>query len=158
MGSGQSLLFRAALDGAQKFTIDPDGDVTQETSKGGILKYDSKVETVTFAGGGEASKTTTTTMIPAGAMLDAVTTYVTVTDTGACTSMDIGDGTDVDLFANDSTMTQGDTTANDDFTDALANPYTSNTEITVTGVGGNCADLAVRITTWYRLATADTTL
>lgn len=123
---------------------------------GGSATYTYNNETLTFAADpGDASKTTSG-LIPDGAYLHAVTSRITTTGTN-CTSIDIGDGTDVDLFADDSTLVANDTTSAADFTANISNPqWDGGADVTVTGVGGNCFDLVIRITAIYTVFSADT--
>ena len=101
--------------------------------------------TVTFAGGaGDASKTATG-LIPAGCFLVGITSRVVTTGT-TCTSMDIGTAGDPDGFANDTGITDNDTSDNTDATNAsLFTLYPAATDVVVTGVGGNCVSLVVNV-------------
>lgn len=123
-----------------------------EGTKGSTTMIKSKTESVTFAADpGDASKATTGTAIPDGALLMGVSTRVTTAGTN-CTSIDVGvAGVDDNQFADNAAITANSTTDNSDATAvfALYHPTLSDTEITVTGVGGNCFDLVVAITTHY---------
>lgn len=112
-------------------------------------------EDLTFAASpGDASKTTSG-LIPDGAVLRGVTTRWTTAATN-CTSVSIGDGSDVDLFGATTGITQGTTTDNSDATAAFANPQLAATEITVTANGGNCFDGVIKIVAYYETFTAPT--
>lgn len=118
-------------------------------------------EILTFAPNpGEASKTTTVTAIPDGAVLLGVSTRVLGTGTN-CAGMSIGDGADVDLWGADQSVTAGGTTDNSDATAQWNNPQLNSSEITITGTDGagtptNCFNLSVRVVSHYMLLTAPT--
>jgi hypothetical protein len=146
--------------------IDNDtGDVTVKDNlaltgggltKGALLTCYGIQQNLTFAANpGDASKTTSG-LVPDGAMLMGIVTRVTTTATN-CTSVNIGDGTDPDMFAATSALIAGTTT---DATNATAQygraPATAAMEVTVTGVGGNCYSGVWRVTAYYCLPTADT--
>jgi hypothetical protein len=112
-------------------------------------------ETLTFAGGaGDASKTTSG-LIPDGATAIAVTARVLVAGT-TCTSADYGDGSDVDLYGNNVAITAGTTLTSADYTAARTYNAIASEEVTITGVGGNCVDLSVRVQVRYCTHTAPT--
>lgn len=103
-------------------------------------------DTVTFASNpGDASKTATG-LIPKGCFLTGFSSRVVTTGTN-CTSVDIGIAGDLDAFANDTGIADGDTTDNEDTASGVASGafsiYTAATDVTVTGVGGSCFDLKV---------------
>jgi hypothetical protein len=130
------------------------GDVVQYGSNGqtAILEIPT-CETLTFAANpGDAAKTWTSAAAD-GALLDAVVSRVLVQGTN-CTSFDIGDGSDQDIFANDVALTVGTTTTNADATASFANPIGVNASadlnIVLTANGGNCYDLSVRVCAAYR--------
>lgn len=94
---------------------------------------------------------TASNLIPAGSYVIGVTTRVTTAiGTGnGTTSMDIGDGSDVDLFGNNVGITAGSTT---DLSDHTANVGISATatDVVLTAVGGNFDGTGdVRITVHY---------
>lgn len=112
-------------------------------------------EVLTFAGNpGDASKTTTG-LIPDGATDFVVVAYTTVVGTN-CTSADYGDGSDVDLYGNDLTLSVGTKVNPTGYTGALARNVFAASEVTITGVGGNCFDLAVRVIAYYCTYTSPT--
>jgi len=88
--------------------------------------------------------------IPAGTTVFGVTARVTTLITGA-TSIDIGDGTDVDIFI-DGMAVALDTTADlancNDGT-LLPTTYKANTDIVLTAIGGNFTAGAIRLTVYY---------
>lgn len=95
--------------------------------------------------------------IPAGATVVGVTTRVTTTITG-CTSIQIGDGTDVDRFGNAIALTAGTTTTNADWTVTSAPVYAAATVIRITAVGGGASFTAgaMRVCVYYLAPTAPT--
>lgn len=105
--------------------------------------------TVTFAsGGGDASKTATGFRIAQRKIL-GVSGRVSVTGT-TCTSIDIGDGSDVDRYG--ATIAVADDTVFD-IDDATADPeefLTTAGDVVITANGGNCVDLVVLLTLHYR--------
>lgn len=114
-------------------------------------------QALTFAANpGDASKTTSG-LVPDGAMLMGVTTRVSTTATN-CTSVQIGDGTDTDMFSSaTSGITAGTTTSNADATAQFGrSPATSAMEVTVTANGGNCFSGVWNVTANYLLPTAAT--
>lgn len=130
----------------------------RNTNKGASINFVQTAEqTLTFPGGGAASQVTSG-LIPDGAILLAVTTRVTTANTaGACTGMDIGDGSDVDLFgANIDINTITTTSSNADATAAFANPVLSATEVTITALTANAADAVITVVASYITATAQT--
>jgi hypothetical protein len=158
LGSGSNRLIYAETNTAPAFALDNDGSmfVAGNNQKGAGTNYLTITESVTFqGGGGDASKTTAGSILPDGAYVTGVSGRVVTAGT-TCTSFDVGDGADVDLFAND--ISPADTTT---FTDTAAtgnwsNPQIAAGEITVTGVGGNCVDLVVALTVHYFSHTAAT--
>jgi hypothetical protein len=79
---------------------------------------------------------TASNLIPAGATVFGVTSYVTTEITG-CTSIDIGDGSDVDLWADGSTgLTAGSTTDGTDFTGTIPTHFAATNNVVITAVGG----------------------
>lgn len=130
--------------------------------KGQSTNITVNTKSVTFAGGGgDASKTTTGTLIPAGAFIFGITSRVTTTATG-CTSVDIGTSGDTDAFANDTAITANTTTTMTNGTVQLSaanvalNPALAATEVVVTANGGNCVSGVWAITAHYMLPVAQT--
>jgi hypothetical protein len=156
------------ITGNEVITFDAAGTVTVSgatldtaSAKGARTAIALNVESVTFpGGGGAASQVTVGSLIPDGAILDGISTYVTTADNGgACTGYTVGDGADDDLYGVAATETQGTTTDPTSATASISNPqFGGPFEVTITGTGGNCIDMVVRITAHYRLITADTTL
>jgi hypothetical protein len=116
--------------------------------------------TVTFAADpGDASKTATG-LRAVGKHLLGVTGRVTTTGTN-CSSIDIGDGTDVDRYGDDIAVSAGTTFDADDWTtDAMEFIPTASGagDVVVTANGGNCFDLVVKLSVHvldYTAATAD---
>lgn len=142
------------------------GDMTVEDTfavQGNVIAKGQKTlctvnaETLTFAANpGDASKVTST-LVPDGAVVSLITTRVLTAGTN-CTSIDIGDGTDVDMFADNSSVADTTTTNGAQVTDAtrLGALATSAWNVTVTGVGGNCFDLSIRIEAHYCTGVAST--
>jgi len=126
--------------------------ITSET-KGQSFKVESTSETLTFSGGGGDATKTTSGLIPDGAWLKGITTLVSTTGT-TCTSIDIGDGSDDNIFADNSGVTADDTSTNADATANFSNPVLAAAEVTITGVGGNCIDLVIVVTAFYETFTA----
>lgn len=113
-------------------------------------------ESVTFAADpGDATKTTTGSILPDGAWVLQVTGRVVTAGTN-CSSFDVGDGVDPDLFADNISVADTTTFTSADATANWSNPQTSAGEITVTGVGGNCFDLVVALTVHYISSSAAT--
>jgi hypothetical protein len=153
-GSGQDYLMDLQWDSVSHLAVQDDGEtsISGGSLKGAATWVRTKTESVTFAADpGDASKATTGTLIPDGAWLIGVTTRVTTGNTGGCTSMDIGDGADVDLWGNDQGISQNDTTTNADATANWSNPELTGQEVTITAVGGDgaCDDMVVAITAHY---------
>jgi hypothetical protein len=155
LGSPADKQFRVTGSGGSTYgsvTIDHVG-----LSKGEAITFgtpSTASQTVTFAANpGNASKTTSG-LIPDGAFLLAVTTR-TVTASTNCTTCDIGDGSDVDMFGAAIECDVNDTlTTNANATAAWTNPQLAATEVTVTANGGNCYGGTIRITATYITATA----
>lgn len=122
----------------------------QDDGGKGVTTYiRTNTETLTFAGGGGDASKTTSALVPDGAFLLGVTTRVTTTGT-TCTSVDIGDGTDVDMFGDNTGVTAGTTTDNSGATAQFARaPATAAMNVTITGVGGNCVSGVWRVTAHY---------
>lgn len=110
-------------------------------------------EVITFQGGGGDATQTTTGHVVAGSFLKAVTGRVTTTGT-TCTSMDVGDGSTVDIYGDNVAVSAGTTFNVPKFN--FANPQIAASEVIITGVGGNCVDLVVRLVSWAEVFTAPT--
>jgi hypothetical protein len=129
------------------------GDVTfEEEDTGGKTRLMIATDTLTFQGGaGDASKTSTS-FIPDGALVVGFSSRVVTTGT-TCTSMDIGVAGDTDIFADNASIADGGTTDNTEITAILSsqslNPALAATDVTVTGVGGNCVSLVVDLYLHY---------
>ena len=105
-------------------------------------------QSLTFAANpGDASKVTSG-LIPAGAILLGITTRVTTTGTNG-TSMNIGDGTDADMYAATAAITANSTTDFSDVTAAIEVSQAAAGEVTVTAVGGNIFDMVIAVTAHY---------
>lgn len=124
--------------------------VNGSEGKGQSTNIRTKTESVTFAANpGDASKTTSGSIIPDGAFVVGVSTRVTTAATN-CASVNIGDGVDADMFGAATGISAGTVTTNADATAQFGkSPATSAGEITVTGVGGNCFDGVWAITVHY---------
>jgi hypothetical protein len=124
-------------------------NVSGHNGKGAFTNSRIKPETLTFqGGGGDASKTTTGSIFVDGGHVTHVTGRVKTAGT-TCTSMDIGDGVDVDLFGDNIAVTDTTTFDASDATANWSNPQLADGEITITGVGGNCVDLVVDLYVHY---------
>jgi hypothetical protein len=115
----------------------------------------TSAEALTFQGGGGDASKVTSGLIPDGAWLKGITTRVTTAGT-TCASVDIGDGSDVDLYAAASAVTLSTTTDPSDHTATFANPHLAASEVTVTANGGNCVDLVILIVAYYETFAAPT--
>jgi hypothetical protein len=126
--------------------------------KGATTEPDLNVVSVTFdANPGNASKTTSG-LCPANSIVHGIT-YRVATAATNCASVEIGDGTDVDMFGTAQSITQGTTGDISDYTDQATrvNVYTAaGFEATVTANGGNCFGGVWRFTCHYTQLTADT--
>lgn len=136
----------------ETFRIGANADLTLSNGgndKGQTTAIKKNTETLTFAANpGDATKTTSS-LIPDGAILLGITTRVTTTATN-CTSVDIGNGVDVDMFGAATAITQNTTTDNSDATAQFAmNPATSAQNVTITANGGNCFDGVWDVTAHY---------
>lgn len=125
-------------------------------TKGQTTAITHSTQSLTFAANpGNASKTTSG-LVPDGAFLLGITTRVTTTATN-CTSVSIGDGTDVDMFGATTGITQNTTTTNADATAQFGrSPATAAMEVTITANGGNCFTGVWAVTAHYILPTAAT--
>lgn len=134
-GSDYANLTAAALSSASSKSAKTTLDVSEPT-------------TVTFSGGGDATKTATGFRIAQRKLL-GVSGRVSVTGT-TCTSIDIGDGSDVDRYG--AAIAVADNTVFD-IDDATADPeefLTTAGDIVITANGGDCVDLVVLLTLHYR--------
>jgi hypothetical protein len=135
--------------------------VTGAASVGGVTTTGANSEahacawhstTLTFAANpGDASKTATG-LIPAGSVLHAIATRVLVTGTN-CTTVDIGDGVDADLFGNDIAVAAGTTTNDASWTAQVMNPQLTAGDVVITG-NVNCFDYSARVSAFYCTTTA----
>lgn len=131
-------------------------------TKGFVVSCTANTTTLTFSAGGDASKTWTGGR-PLGSTNFSLTGYVTVADTSAAVSFNVGDGTDPDLYAaavpTDSVgQTFGPTIASYGPTAQLpATQITAAGDIVITP-NVNAEDMAVRLTASYCISTPDTTL
>lgn len=125
-------------------------------TKGQATSIAGSSQVLTFAANpGDASKVTSG-LIPDGAVLVGVTSRVTTAGSN-CTSISIGDGTDVDMFGATLPITLAATSDNSNATAQFAmSPATAAKEVTVTANGGNCYNLVIRITAHYITVTAPT--
>lgn len=148
--TGTSLSISGDIDMNQNDLLDA-ASVVVATAKGGLGTLKTASQTLTFT---DDASQATSGLIPDGVTLHAIMGRVVTANTGACTSIDIGDGTDVDLFgdnvavADTTTFTPAQATAN------WTNPILSASEVTITGVGGNCDALVVNVVAIYTEYTA----
>jgi len=111
-------------------------------------------ETLTFAGGGGDASKTTTNLIPAGSR-DVVVTARVLTQGANCTSADYGEsGGTVDLWGDDIAVAATTTVDPTDYTSNLTFNTETATDVIITGVGGNCVDMVVRVGARYCVFTA----
>lgn len=126
---------------------------TQLTAKGQTTGIAMSTQSLTFAN--NATKVTSG-LVPDGAFLLGITTRVT-TAGATCTSVSIGDGTDVDMFGLNTGITQNTTTDNSNATAQFGrSPATSAMEVTITANGGNCTAGVWAVTAHYILPAAAT--
>lgn len=162
-----SIMYVAASDRAEiatgrgPFAFVRDGDSAHSDGRGDSTIIDGEAETLEFASNPGDASLTTTGLIPAGVILHGITTRVTTAGTN-CTSIDIGDGTDVDLFAAGASVSVDNTTDNTDATASFStasfgfHPTLTAGEVTVTANGGNCFDLAIDVFAKYITVGAST--
>lgn len=162
--SGEWVLYSSDVDGGGTdgpllTAADGAGTVSHQAGTTAKTNISMVADTLTFPGGGAASQTSVG-LIPDGAFVVGVSSRVVTSDTGACTSMDLGVTGDTDLFGNNVGIVDNDTTDN---TDATASfhamnllPTTAAVNVIATGVGGNCADLVVDVYVHYMDTTAAT--
>lgn len=128
------------------------GDLKIEDDGGkGVASYiRTNTETLTFAANpGDATKVTSS-LSPVDVTVLGVTSRVTTAGTN-CTSIQLGDGSDADMFSSATmAVTQGTTSDNTDHTASTKMGYqTGAFNATVTANGGNCFDLVVDVTVHY---------
>lgn len=126
-----------------------DGGAHATLGKGQGTTIALATQSLTFAANpGDATKVTSG-LVPDGAFLLGITTRVTTTATN-CTSVSIGDGSDVDMFGATTAITQNTTTTNADATAQFArSPATAAMEVTITANGGNCYTGVWAVTAHY---------
>jgi len=156
MAGGTAATFSVATLTATTVRASGENSIRSTTGQAYTKMLVPASATLTFAGGaGDASKTATG-LIPAGCFLVGFTSRVVTTGT-TCTSMDIGTVGDPDGFANNTGITDNDTSDNTDATNAsLFTLYPAATDVVVTGVGGNCVALVVNLYPHCLTATAAT--
>lgn len=100
---------------------------------------------------------TASNLIPAASLVLGVTSRVTTLIEG-CTSIDIGDGSTADLWANNSGITAGTTSTMDTATATTTNFYLATNDVVVTAVGGAASFSAgaIRLVVHYMSFTAPT--
>jgi hypothetical protein len=135
------------------------------TNKGAKSLLTINTATITFAAGGEATKTATG-LIPLGAVSHQITGYVLVTaDAGSCTTFHVGNtaAADPDMYAASvpiaAAQTFGPGVASYSPTaQPLSVQITAAGDVVLTSVGGAaaCKNLSVRISAHYRIDTPDT--
>lgn len=113
------------------------------------------ITTLTFAADpGDANKETAANFIPRGSTDIAVVGTVLVAGTN-CASIDVGDGTDHDLYGAALTLTVGTVFGPDDYTAAMSYNAFMDEKVRITGnVVTNCFDLSVRIQAYFCTHTA----
>lgn len=141
------------------------GEIVLDASafiKGQRVELQAKVESVTFAANpGNASKTTSTTMLPDGSRVLYVTGRVTTAGTN-CAGFSVGiSGGDVDLWGANVLVAQNTTFTTSGATAQWNELQLADGEITITGTDGagsavNCFDLVVAITSVYQTSAAAT--
>lgn len=134
------------------------GDYVFETDeqKGQSTNIRSNTESISFSANPGDASISTSSLIPDGAFLLGLSTRVTTTATN-CTSVDIGDGTDDDMFGATTAITQNSTTDNSDATAQFAmSPAIGAQDVTITANGGNCFDGVWAVTAHYMDVTAAT--
>jgi hypothetical protein len=135
LGAAGDLIYEA---GDHKFTDDG--------GKGVATHIRTNTETLTFAN--DATKVTSS-LVPADVTVLGITTRVTTAGAG-CTSVDIGDGADQDMFANDHGITSGTTSDPADSTATGKMGYQSSAwNVTITANGGNCTSGVWSVTAHY---------
>lgn len=108
----------------------------------------TRTETVTFAADpGDASKSTST-LIPAGVILQGITARVVIDGT-TCTSIDLGDGTDADRFGDDIAVATNTTVTPANATADPTGWASGVRNVVVTANGGNCVGLQIVVAAHY---------
>lgn len=158
---GTAVGYRYLVDGGLALEIGGESDgaegvdvrrITYGGMHGAKSQCDSVQEVLDFGAG--AASATATGILPSGAYDYWVTGRVLEADTGACTSVDVGDGSDTDIYDDDlDETTVGATFGSADHTAALPRHVTSASNVVATAVGGNCADLRIRIVVGYCVST-----
>jgi hypothetical protein len=103
-----------------------------------------------------ASALTATGLIPANARVAGVTSKVTTTlaTTNSLTGFAIGDGTIVDRWGGQTTLTANAETDQGDFADAEWPVYAAATDVVLSAQGGTFGSTGqVEVTLWYFLMT-----
>lgn len=137
-----------AVTGASTFTGLVSADAGADISS--RLHVRSASETLSALSGASA---TTTGLIPAGALVLAVSARVTTLITGA-TTWDAGDGTDVDAYGAALALAADTTSTLEDWTLVAAPVHAAASEVVVTANGSNFTAGAISIEAHYITATA----
>lgn len=150
--SGSIVLMPVPGANTENVTVQ-DGDTTKNiVGFGASLDETFKIELSPVLAGADEDMTD---FIPAGSMLIGVS-YIIETVVGGATTIDIGDGTTVDLFGADIAVAAG--TKGDSFTDgtqADAKVYHAATVLKFTAVGGSFTGAGkVRVCLHYKKMTA----
>jgi hypothetical protein len=129
------------FDGAVAFR----GDVeVASVTRGGVLYGRAEVELTGLSG----ATATAASLIPAGSIVLNVGIYVTAAVTGA-TTLDIGDGTDVDAFGAAVSIALDTATNTASWTITTVPVYAAGSDVVLTANGGNFTGGAVRIVVTY---------
>ncbi len=140
--SGEKLAAAATSDGlaltasANVTTAEFDAGDNQAGNLGCLSSIKSAIATVNSVA---AATLTATGLIPAGSFLIGLTARITTsfgTSTGL-TDFDVGDGTDVDRWANSLGITAGTTMDISDGTAATQGSFNAANDVVLTAVGGN---------------------
>lgn len=132
----------------QKFMLTPQYASTTDYQRGGLA-----TSTVTLATTSGASATTSG-LVPAKTRLKGISARIDTAVTGP-TSLQFGDGTDVDRFGTGIALALGTVVQ---MSDATADPggwTASALEVTVTAVGGNFTAGSITIVAYYETTEAD---
>ncbi len=125
--------------------------LTMEPTRGAsVAIHTGNEQALTFAGGAGNASLTATGLCPAKKFIIGVSGRWTTTAT-TCTSADIGDGTDVDMYADNLAVT-ANTTFDEAQATATSRLYVyqaAASDVVVTGVGGNCVSGVIRLTCHY---------
>jgi hypothetical protein len=132
-----------------------DGSLNLGVANGASQTFDTATAVVDFSVSGTA-----TGLIPAGAMVVGVTTYVfgTAISGGGATGYEVGDGTDVDRWGSIVGLAIGTDSDPRDFTDNTLsfNTGLSAADVVLTGIGGTPTAGTVRVVVTYMSLTAPT--